>query len=131
MESNVVIVGGGAAGLLAAASSSARLREAGSPARVILLEAAREPGRKILVSGGGHCNVLPAREARARFVSSSPRRLVDRFLDRSPLAAQRAFFPSSMGLSVLVPARVTTLTARETDGGELVMAIRFKVSQLQ
>ncbi|MBK9964532.1 MAG: aminoacetone oxidase family FAD-binding enzyme [Holophagales bacterium] len=97
MESNVVIVGGGAAGLLAAASSSARLREAGSPTRVILLAAAREPGRKILVSGGGHCNVLPAREARARFVSSSPRRLVDRFLDRSPLAAQRAFFEELLG----------------------------------
>ncbi len=28
-------------------------------------------------------------------------------------------------------AGVTTLTARETDGGELVMTIRFKVSQLQ
>lgn len=92
-----MVVGGGAAGLLAAAASAARLREAGGEPRVVVLEAAREPGRKVLVSGGGHCNVLPSREARARFVSSSPRRLVDRFLDRFPLAAQRAFFEELLG----------------------------------
>jgi hypothetical protein len=100
MDAGVVIVGGGAAGLLAAASSAARLREAGSAATVVVLEAAREPGRKVLVSGGGHCNVLPAREARARFVSSSARRLVDRYLDRFPLAAQRAFFEGILGGSL-------------------------------
>jgi predicted Rossmann fold flavoprotein len=97
MEAGVVIVGGGAAGLLAAASAAERLGEAGSDAPVLVLEAAREPGRKVLVSGGGRCNVLPAREARARFVSSSPRRLVDRFLDRFPLAAQRTFFEELLG----------------------------------
>ncbi len=92
-----MIVGGGAAGLLAAASAATRLREAGSGAPVVVLEAAREPGRKVLVSGGGHCNILPMREARARFVSSSPRRLVDRFLDRFPLPAQRTFFEEILG----------------------------------
>ena len=97
MDAGVFVVGGGAAGLLAAASAASRLREAGSGARVVVLEAAREPGRKVLVSGGGRCNVLPAREARARYVSSSPRRLVDRFLDRFPLAAQRAFFEELLG----------------------------------
>ncbi|HMM37041.1 MAG TPA: aminoacetone oxidase family FAD-binding enzyme, partial [Thermoanaerobaculia bacterium] len=93
----VVVVGGGAAGLLAAASAASRIRAAGSPAPVVVLEAAREPGRKVLVSGGGRCNVLPSREARERFVSSSSRRLVDRFLDRFPLAAQRAFFEGLLG----------------------------------
>ncbi len=97
METGVAILGGGASGLLAAASAASRLRAAGSAARVVVLEAAREPGRKVLVSGGGRCNVLPSREARERFVSSSPRRLVDRFLDRFPLAAQRAFFEELLG----------------------------------
>lgn len=97
MEAGVAILGGGAAGLLAAASAASRLRAAGSGARVVVFEAAREPGRKVLVSGGGRCNVLPSREARERFVSSSPRRLVDRFLDRFPLAAQRAFFEELLG----------------------------------
>jgi predicted Rossmann fold flavoprotein len=97
MDVGVVVVGGGAAGLLAAASSAERLRDSGSSAPVVVLEAAREPGRKVLVSGGGRCNVLPAREARARFVSSSPRRLVDRFLERFPLGEQRAFFEELLG----------------------------------
>jgi hypothetical protein len=97
MDANVVVVGGGAAGLLAAASAALRLRESGRGEAVLVLEAAREPGRKVLVSGGGRCNVLPAREARPRFVSSSPRRLVDRFLDRFPLASQRAFFEELLG----------------------------------
>ena len=97
MEAGVAILGGGAAGLLAAVSAASRLRAAGSGAPVVVLEATREPGRKVLVSGGGRCNVLPAREARERFLSSSPRRLVDRFLDRFPLAAQRAFFEELLG----------------------------------
>lgn len=97
MGARVIVVGGGAAGLLAAASAAARLRAAGSDAPVLVLEAAREPARKVLVSGGGRCNVLPARETRARFVSSSPRRLVDRFLDRFPLEAQRGYFEELLG----------------------------------
>ncbi len=109
MDAGVVIVGGGAAGLLAAASAAARLREAGRDAPVLVLEAAREPGRKVLVSGGGRCNVLPAREARARFVSSSPRRLVDRFLDRFPLAAQRAFFEELLGAELREEAETSKL----------------------
>ena len=108
MDLGVAVVGGGAAGLLAAAAAAARLRDSGRAESVAVLEAAREPGRKILVSGGGHCNVLPAREARARFVSSSPRRLVDRFLDRFPLAAQRAHFEALLG----GPLREETASAK-------------------
>ncbi len=91
MEGPVVVVGGGAAGLLAA------LRAARGGARTVVLEASREAGRKILVSGGGRCNILPAADDPARFVSSSPARLVRRFLARFPLAAQRTFFEELLG----------------------------------
>ncbi|HQR68822.1 MAG TPA: aminoacetone oxidase family FAD-binding enzyme, partial [Thermoanaerobaculia bacterium] len=57
----------------------------------------REPGRKILVSGGGRCNVLPAADAPGRFVSGSAGRLVRRFLDRWPLEEQRVFFEALLG----------------------------------
>ncbi|HMA28310.1 MAG TPA: aminoacetone oxidase family FAD-binding enzyme [Thermoanaerobaculia bacterium] len=86
MEPDVVVVGGGAAGLLAALAAARGGR------RVLVLEAAKDVGRKILVSGGGRCNVLPTEDAPARFVSESPNRLVRRFLDRWPLSAQRRFF---------------------------------------
>jgi hypothetical protein len=86
MEGRIVIVGAGAAGLVAARAA------AGGNRRVLVLEAARDAGRKILVSGGGRCNVLPAEDAAGRFVSGSPNRLVRRFLARWPLPEQRAFF---------------------------------------
>ena len=52
----VVVVGAGAAGLVAAAEAAA------AGARVVLLEKQRRPGLKILISGGGHCNVTTSLE---------------------------------------------------------------------
>ena len=91
MKLDVVVVGAGAAGLLAALAAARGGR------RVLVVEAARDVGRKILVSGGGRCNVLPMEDAPARFVSESPNRLVRRFLGRWPLSEQRAFFEELLG----------------------------------
>jgi predicted Rossmann fold flavoprotein len=88
----IAVLGGGAAGLLAAI----RAAEAGARG-VVVLEAAPQAGRKILVSGGGRCNVLPMEEARERFVSAASARVVGRFLSRVPLEAQRAFFEELLG----------------------------------
>jgi 2-polyprenyl-6-methoxyphenol hydroxylase-like FAD-dependent oxidoreductase len=80
----VVVVGAGAAGLLAALSAA----RAGAP--VVLIERTKDGGRKILISGGGRCNILPARAAPERFVTaSSPHSL------RNILAATRRPAPSS------------------------------------
>lgn len=53
MSDSVVIVGAGAAGLATAIFA----RRANPSRRVVLLDAARKPGAKILVSGGARCNV--------------------------------------------------------------------------
>ncbi len=53
-EFPIVIVGAGAAGLMAA------IFAAGGPHPVLLLEGSRRPGQKILISGGGRCNVPPS-----------------------------------------------------------------------
>src|SRR5207249_1890247 len=87
------IVGGGAAGLMAAIHAARRL----GTGRVVVLEAAREVGRKVVISGGGRCNVLPMLHRPERFVSSSPPRLVRRFLERFPLREQRRFFEELLG----------------------------------
>ncbi len=52
-RADVAIVGAGAAGLAAAIFAA----EAAPRARVVVLESARRIGAKILVSGGGRCNV--------------------------------------------------------------------------
>ena len=48
---DVIIIGAGAAGLLAAGSA------AGCGARVLVLEKMRQPGRKLLITGKGRCNI--------------------------------------------------------------------------
>ncbi|HAS6395560.1 flavoprotein [Vibrio vulnificus] len=47
---DVVVIGAGAAGLMCAAEAGRRGR------KVLVLDHAKKPGRKILISGGGRCN---------------------------------------------------------------------------
>jgi predicted Rossmann fold flavoprotein len=53
---DVVVIGGGPAGLMAAISASAQ------GARVCLVEKGTKLGRKLIISGGGRCNVTNAKE---------------------------------------------------------------------
>jgi predicted Rossmann fold flavoprotein len=54
---DIAIVGAGAAGLAAAIFAGEAARASGKGPSILLLEGARKPGAKILVSGGGRCNV--------------------------------------------------------------------------
>src|SRR4030095_16641645 len=88
----VAVVGAGAAGLMAAIFAASR----GS--RVLLLERTADGGRKILISGGGRCNILPSALAPERFVTDSKPHLVRGWLRSWPLGGQRAFFQQELGL---------------------------------
>ncbi len=88
----VVIVGAGAAGLMAA------LFAAAGPRPVLLLEGGDRPGKKILVSGGGRCNVLPSQAAPGDFVTDGSPHTVAKILRAWPLAAVRRFFEEDLGL---------------------------------
>jgi predicted Rossmann fold flavoprotein len=90
-----VVAGAGAAGLLAA------IFAAGSPEhrrRVVLLERTRDGGRKILVSGGGRCNVLPSAVDPGRFVTDSSPNTLRKILSSWPLPEQRRFFEEEAGI---------------------------------
>lgn len=52
---DIIIIGGGAAGLFAAAASSEFLK--GKELRGLILEGGPEPGRKLLLTGAGQCNL--------------------------------------------------------------------------
>jgi predicted Rossmann fold flavoprotein len=71
---------------------------------VVVLERTADGGRKILISGGGRCNVLPSVLAPERFVSESPPHLVRRLLRSWPLAQQRDFFERDLGLQLALEA---------------------------
>lgn len=98
MTRHVAVVGAGAAGLMAALAA----REAG--ARVTLIESTAHGGRKILISGGGRCNVLPAAPAPERFVSQATPALVRSLLNAWPLREQRRYFEETLGVPLALEA---------------------------
>jgi predicted Rossmann fold flavoprotein len=65
---------------------------------VVLLERTTDGGRKILISGGGRCNVLPSRLSPEQFVTASSPNSLRKMLLSWPLPEQRAFFEQRMGL---------------------------------
>jgi hypothetical protein len=65
-EVDVLILGAGAAGLMCAIEAGRRGR------RVLLLEHADGPGKKILISGGGRCNFTNRNAAPENFLSANP-----------------------------------------------------------
>jgi predicted Rossmann fold flavoprotein len=89
-----VVVGAGAAGLVAAIFAAGRGRE------TVLIESTADGGRKILISGGGRCNVLPQSLEPERFVTDSAPLLVRRMLRSWPLVHQRAFFEGDLGIAL-------------------------------
>ncbi|MBQ9066498.1 MAG: aminoacetone oxidase family FAD-binding enzyme [Clostridia bacterium] len=53
----VAILGGGASGLAAAISLGRELSRHGTPARIVIYEKLPDPGKKILATGNGRCNL--------------------------------------------------------------------------
>ena len=70
-------------------------------AEVLLLERTKDGGRKILISGGGRCNVLPARVDEARYVTDSSPNLLRKMIRSWPLAEQIGFFESDLGIPLI------------------------------
>ncbi|MBD9370994.1 NAD(P)/FAD-dependent oxidoreductase [Xanthomonas sp. XNM01] len=65
-EYDALVIGAGAAGLMAAISAGQR------GLRVLVLESANKPGKKILMSGGGRCNFTNTGTTHANYLSANP-----------------------------------------------------------
>ena len=63
---DVIVLGAGGAGLMCAAVAGQRGR------RVVVLDHQDEPGRKILISGGGRCNFTNLGTVPERYLSTNP-----------------------------------------------------------
>ncbi len=86
----ITIIGAGAAGLMAA------IHAAGEGRRVTLLERTKDGGRKILISGGGRCNILPSSWRPEQYVTASSPNTLRNMLRAWPLAEQRRFFERTL-----------------------------------
>jgi predicted Rossmann fold flavoprotein len=118
----VVVVGAGAAGLMAAIFA-ARARP---PGGVVLLERTRDGGRKILVSGGGRCNVLPQALAPERFVTDSSLNTLRKMLLSWPLGEQLAFFTREAGVPLTLEsasAKYFPVSNRARDVRDALLAL--------
>ncbi len=119
----VAVIGAGAAGTMAA------IFAASQGAQTLLLERTADGGRKILISGGGRCNILPARVDESRFVTDSSSALMRKMLRSWPLREQIAFFEDEVGLRLVEEPESAKLfpasnRAREVRDGLLALAAR-------
>lgn len=86
----------------------AAIHAARAGARVLLLERTVDGGRKILISGGGRCNVLPAALEPGRFVTDSSPNSLRNLLTAWPLDQQRQFFE----IDLRIPLRLEEATGK-------------------
>lgn len=123
MTRRIVVIGAGAAGTMAA------IFAAESGAETVLLERTRDGGRKILISGGGRCNVLPSELDETRFVTGSSPHTLRKLVRSWPLAEQRAFFEREVGVPLVEESESRKLfpashKARDVRDGLLALARR-------
>jgi predicted Rossmann fold flavoprotein len=105
----IVVVGAGAAGLMAATFAA----RSGQP--VLLCERTADGGRKIVISGGGRCNILPSTVDPSLYVSDSAPRIVRHILRSWPLADQWRFFENEAGIRLRLEAESGKLFPASND----------------
>ena len=79
---DILVIGSGAAGLFAATWAGRRARGSGRQLAIVAVDGARKLGAKILVAGGGRCNVTHWQVSEADYAGSTPpaiRKVLKRF----------------------------------------------------
>ena len=93
-DADIVVIGAGAAGLMAAIHAA----RAGTGASILVLDGARKLGAKILIAGGGRCNVTHDVVDETAFAGST-RPAIRKVLRRFNVPATTAFF-SDLGVTL-------------------------------
>jgi predicted Rossmann fold flavoprotein len=89
---DVAVIGAGAAGLMAAIFAGRTARERGAKLRIAAIDGAKRIGAKILISGGGRCNITNEVVRATDFNGS--RNAIAKVLRTFDVAATVAFFES-------------------------------------
>jgi predicted Rossmann fold flavoprotein len=80
----------------------AALWAAGGAHPVLLLEGGERPGKKILISGGGRCNILPSLADPGDFITDGSPHTLAKILRVWPLAEVRRFFEDDLNVPLQV-----------------------------
>lgn len=116
-EADIVIIGAGAAGLTSAIWAGRAARDAGQQRRIVVVDGAKHIGAKILVAGGGRCNVTHDVVDERAYAGSS-RNAIKKVLKRFDAAATIAFF---RGLGVELKREDTGKLFPMTDDARTVL----------
>jgi predicted Rossmann fold flavoprotein len=120
----IVVIGGGAAGFFGAISCA----EANPQAHVTLIEASRQPLAKVLISGGGRCNVTHACFEPQRLVQNYPRggkALLGAFTRFQPLDTIAWFAAHGVNLKTEADGRMFPITDRAETIAECLIKAAF------
>ncbi|MEM0914305.1 MAG: NAD(P)/FAD-dependent oxidoreductase [Planctomycetota bacterium] len=127
-RADVLIVGAGAAGLMTAIALGRGLEASGERRRVVLVDGAKRVGTKVLVAGGGRCNVTHHAVDHRAYAGSSPG-AVKSVLKRWSVADTVAFFA---GLGVELKREPTGKLFPVTDKAQTVLsALMGEVDRLR
>ena len=102
-------------------------------AETTLVERTSDGGRKVLISGGGRCNILPSRLDETRFVTDSSPHALRKIVRSWPLREQIAFFEQELRLPLVEEPKSAKLfpassRARDVRDGLLALAARNGVA---
>lgn len=100
---DVIIIGAGAAGLMAAL----QLKRENPNIAAVILEKALRPGKKLLATGGGRCNIANRRAGKAYYFTAS---------GHNPAFVQPAFAAYPVADNLAFFANLGLLTKEEEDG---------------
>ena len=110
---DVVVVGGGPSGLTAA------YHAAKTGVRVLLMDSQPVPGEKILLSGGGRCNILPLDVDAARYTTDSSMNSLKKILLSWPVDEIREFIEGPLGIRLVDQKRTGKVFPAEGGGEEV------------
>ena len=120
----IVVIGGGAAGFFGAIACA----EANPQAQVTLIEASRQPLAKVLISGGGRCNVTHACFEPKSLVQNYPRggkALLGAFTRFQPLDTIAWFTAHGVNVKTEADGRMFPITDRSETIAECLIKAAF------
>lgn len=113
---DLAVVGAGAAGLATAIATAEQAAARGSRLRIVALDGARKLGAKILVAGGGRCNVSHVSATAADYYGDRP--FISRVLKRFSTRDTVTFFA---GIGVPLKEEETGKLFPTSDSGRTVL----------
>lgn len=122
----ISVIGGGASGFSAAIEAARVSREMNIPVKIVVYERLSKPGKKILATGNGRCNVLNSQNDISNY--NGDRKFISTVFDCYDVKSNIEFFESlGIRLSEEADGRLYPMSFQATS---VLDALRFEASHL-